>query len=431
MAKSISITCKTKDFLPLDKIESLQGELKKISPASMDKLKNSIKTYGFSFPVFVWESGKRYYSIDGVHRCKALKEIAEVDGYGIPEQVPVVFINAKNRKQAKELLLAASSNYAALNKDYLINEYLNDLDLDSIRSNIELPDINIESLIANSIKTENDDEVPEDVKPITKPGDIWELGRHRVVCGDSTEIDNYKRLFGSSMADMVFTDPPYGVAIGDKNKFLNSFQKAGGNLRDIENDTQTPSELQTVLIKCFKNLLEYAHDHCSFYVTAPQGGELGMMMMMMMMSGIPARHVLMWHKNSPTFSMGRLDYDYQHEPILYAWKKKHVFYGNGSQKRSVWSYDKPRKCDLHPTMKPVELIENAILNSSKSGDVVADIFLGSGSTLIASEKTQRICRGMELESHYCDVIARRYFEWCKANNMETKIKLNGKDYKFT
>jgi hypothetical protein len=162
MAKSISITCKTKDFLPLDKIESLQGELKKISPASMDKLKNSIKTYGFSFPVFVWESGKRYYSIDGVHRCKALKELAEVDGYGIPEQVPVVFINAKNRKHAKELLLAASSNYAVFDQNGMF-DFIADLNLDDLKSNIEIKEISLDEYkfenkemeISDNIQTEH------------------------------------------------------------------------------------------------------------------------------------------------------------------------------------------------------------------------------------------------------------------------------------
>ena len=132
------------------------------------------------------------------------------------------------------------------------------------------------------------------------------------------------------------------------------------------------------------------------------------MMMMMKDSGLPVRHLLIWVKNAPTFSMGRLDYDYKHEPIMYTWGKSHTFYGNGTIKCSVWPFDKPRKCDLHPTMKPVALVAEAILNSSKKGDIVTDIFGGSGTTLMASEQTGRKCYMMELDPHYCDVIIKRW-----------------------
>jgi len=164
------------------------------------------------------------------------------------------------------------------------------------------------------------------------------------------------------------------------------------------------------LLNAFTLANEYGHSHCSYYVTAPQGGELGlmMMMMMMMMSGLPAKHVLIWNKNRQNFSLGRLDYEYKHEPILYTWKEKHNFYGKGKFKNSVWDISKELKCDLHPTMKPVALIENAILNSSLSNCIVLDSFLGSGSTLIACEQTNRICYGMEIDPIYIDVILRRY-----------------------
>ena len=143
-----------------------------------------------------------------------------------------------------------------------------------------------------------------------------------------------------------------------------------------------------------------------------------MMMMMMMMrdSGWQVKHELVWVKNSPTFSMGRLNYDYQHEPILYGWKKSHKWVGKGKFNKSIWNIDKPRKCDLHPTMKPIELIENAVLNSSEKNDIILDLFGGSGSTLIACEKNGRKARLMELDPHYCDVIRRRYTKWALQNN---------------
>lgn len=133
-----------------------------------------------------------------------------------------------------------------------------------------------------------------------------------------------------------------------------------------------------------------------------------MMMMMMRDSGLPVRHILVWNKSSATFSMGRLDYDYKHEPIFYTWTKKHHFYGKN--KTTVWDIAKPRKCDLHPTMKPIELVAEAVNNSTKAGDSVIDIFGGSGSTLIACEQLGRACYTMEIDPHYCDVILARWEE---------------------
>ena len=208
---------------------------------------------------------------------------------------------------------------------------------------------------------------------------------------------------------MVFTDPPYGVAIGDKNKMLQTVQPAGRQTQNIENDTLGTQELYELLVKVFTNIREHAEDDCSYYVTSPQGGELGLMMMMMMRdAGLEVRHMLVWEKNCATFSMRRLDYDYQHEPIFYTWTKKHNFYGKGKYKTTIWQFDKPRKCDLHPTMKPVALISEALLNSSKEGDPVFDFFGGSGSTLIACEELKRKCYMMEIDPKFVDVIIDRW-----------------------
>ncbi|MDI6756425.1 MAG: site-specific DNA-methyltransferase, partial [Endomicrobiia bacterium] len=133
-----------------------------------------------------------------------------------------------------------------------------------------------------------------------------------------------------------------------------------------------------------------------------------------------------WIKNSPVFSMGRLDYDYQHEPILFGWKKKHDWYGNGEFLKSIWEIPKPHKSDLHPTMKPIALIVNAIQNSTSKGMLVIDLFLGSGSTLIACEKTNRICYGAEIDSHYCDVIVQRWVDFTGQKD----IICNGKKIKW-
>lgn len=219
---------------------------------------------------------------------------------------------------------------------------------------------------------------------------------------------------------MVFTDPPYGVSIGDKNKALNAVQKAGRQTENIANDTLKADELYKVLVKAMTNCRLSCKDDASYFVTSPQGGELGLMMMMMKDAGLTVRHMLIWEKNCATFSLGRLDYDYQHEPIFYTWTKSHHNYRKGEYRTTVWKYDKPRKCDLHPTMKPVELVANCINDCSKEGDIILDMFGGSGTTLIASEQLGRKAYLMELDPHYCDVILAR---WEKLTG-KTAMKIN-------
>ena len=258
------------------------------------------------------------------------------------------------------------------------------------------------------------------------------------MCGDSTDPEALRKLMDGDRPSMVFTDPPYGVSIGDKNKTLSAAGFGGGITQNIIGDTLPPDQLYGILVKAFANLRAACDDGCSYYVSSPQGGELGLMMMMMMMrdAGLPVRHMLIWVKNVATFSMGRLDYDYRHEPIFYTWTKSHRWYGDYSntviddsqpidkmskpelkellraylepQEQSTIYCDKPAASKLHPTMKPVRLVARFILNSSAKGDTVADIFGGSGTTLIACEQLGRKCRMMELDPHYCDVIIARW-----------------------
>ncbi|MFA5937347.1 MAG: DUF5131 family protein [Candidatus Paceibacterota bacterium] len=164
-----------------------------------------------------------------------------------------------------------------------------------------------------------------------------------------------------------------------------------------------------------------ACDNCSVFVCSPQGGGL-CMMMMMKDAGLEVRHIINWVKNSPTFSMGRLDYDYQHEPILFTWTKTHKRKKNGAFQTSLWAADKPRKCDLHPTMKPVELPECAILNHTDKKDIVVDMFGGSGTTLIAAEKTGRRCYMLELNPIYVQVIIDRWEAF--TGNNATPLRLD-------
>ena len=213
---------------------------------------------------------------------------------------------------------------------------------------------------------------------------------------------------GGEKADMCFTDPPYGVSIGDKNALLNSVNGGKSIEQNIEYDTLPAEELRQILVKAMTNARLSCKDDASYFVTSPQGGELCMMMMMMQDAGLKVRHVLIWCKNTATFSLGRLDYDYQHEPIFYTWTKSHHNYREGEFRTSIWKYDKPRKCDLHPTMKPVELVANCLKDCTRKGDLVIDVFGGSGTTIVAAEQLGRRCYMVELDPHYCDVIITRW-----------------------
>lgn len=262
----------------------------------------------------------------------------------------------------------------------------------------------------------------------TATGQVWEIvgkaGSHRVMCGDSTKAEDVGRLMGGEKASLVFTDPPYGVGQAAKNRFLNEHPGKNGNTgsgrveTDIIDDDLSPEDLKAKLLPAFVNIRTLViADDCTVFVTAPQGGELSMMMMMMREAGLPVRHVLIWKKNCPTFSMGRLDYDYAHEPILLTWGKRHKRPMAGQHKTSVWEIDKPRSSKEHPTMKPVELVVNALLNNSDSGDVLFDAYCGSGTSVLAAESTGRVCYGMEISPAYVAVILQR----AKDCGMEPRI----------
>jgi DNA modification methylase len=249
-----------------------------------------------------------------------------------------------------------------------------------------------------------EDEVPEPpAEPITKPGDLWILGDHRLLCGDSTKAEDVERLMAGAKADLWLTDPPYGVA------YESAGRRGKENQHDeIENDSRPLDEMA----KFWEQAATLAYSSCSgsssYYWFACQGGDQ-MMMMMMSISRAKwrVRHELIWVKDQMVF--GRCDYHYKHEPILYGWKQDGTHEWNADRKQvSVLEFDRPKRSDEHPTMKPVDLVAYLLGNNTTSGDSVLDTFCGSGTTLIAAEQLGRKCYGMEISPQYCDVIVKRW-----------------------
>jgi site-specific DNA-methyltransferase (adenine-specific) len=249
-----------------------------------------------------------------------------------------------------------------------------------------------------------EDEVPEPpAEPITKPGDLWILGDHRLLCGDSTKAEDVERLMAGAKAELWLTDPPYGVA------YESAGRRGKDNQHDeIENDSRPLDEMA----KFWEQAATLAYASCSgsssYYWFACQGGDQ-MMMMMMSISRAKwrVRHELIWVKDQMVF--GRCDYHYKHEPILYGWKQDGTHKWNADRKQvSVLEFDRPKRSDEHPTMKPVGLVAYLLGNNTTSGDSVLDTFCGSGTTLIAAEQLRRKCYGMEISPAYCDVIVKRW-----------------------
>ena len=321
--------------------------------------------------------------------------LIETDG----SELVVVKRTDLNTDDEKRKRLAVMDNSTSDSSEFDLELLQVDFEVPELEDmGIEVPDIEVEDE-----KEAVEDEVPEEVETRAKLGDIWQLGKHRLMCGDSTSITDVEKLMDGQKADLLFTDPPYGVSYEKKTKEVlksKSYTK-------IQNDDLTLDQFQDFLYDVFTNAFSCLKDTASYYVFSCQGGDQEMMMMMMRQAGIPCRHQIIWVKDAPVFSMGRLDYDYKHEPILYGWVKKHDFQRKGEQDKSVWEYKRTAN-KLHPTMKPVELIANALLNSTKKEENVLDLFGGSGSTLIACEQLNRKCFMMELDEHYCDVIIQRW-----------------------
>ena len=359
---------------------------------AVDAVAASISEFGFKVPIII---DKDNIIVAGHTRYKAAKKL------GL-KTVPCIKADDLTDEQVKAFRLADNKVAEQAEWDFdLLNEELETITMDMEQFGFDLPEDDEEETPTDIIEDDVPD-VPEE--PKSKYGQVYQLGNHRLMCGDSTKKEDVDKLLNGVKADLLFTDPPYNVSMESKSKDV----LKSDNYSHIENDDLSEDEFKMFLQSVFTNANDSLKDDSSYYVFSCQGGDSELMMMMMMREcGIRCRHQIIWVKDAPVFSMGRLDYDYKHEPILYGWKKKHNFYRNGQQDKSVWEFKRTAN-KLHPTMKPVELIVNALMNSTKNGNIVLDLFGGSGSTLMACEQTERINYSMEFDPHYVDVIIQRW-----------------------
>ena len=363
------------------------------SDEQVAKIAASIREWGWTMPVLVDEAGT---IIAGHGRVLAAQRL------GLPE-VPVMV--ATGWSEAKRRAYVIADNKLALNAGW--DEELLRIEMGELQGlGVDLGltgfgELELEKLLISADGDGDPDEAPEPpVDPISKPGDLWICGEHRVLCGDATVRADVDRVLDGGLADMAFTDPPYNVNYANSAK-----DKLRGKNRPILNDALGEG-FEALLHATSTNMLAVTKG--AIYVCM-SSSELDTLQKAFREAGGKWSTFVIWAKN--TFTLGRADYQRQYEPILYGWKDGADHYWCGARDQGdVWLFDKPHKNDLHPTMKPVALVERAIRNSSKSRDIVLDLFGGSGTTMIAAERTGRRARLLELDPRYCDVVVQRWQE---------------------
>lgn len=393
------IKAKTADLIPYGFNNRIHGE------QQVDRIANSINQFGFNQPIVVDENN---IILVGHGRFEAAKKL------GL-EQVPVLKKAnlSETEKRAYRILDNKLQNDSSWNIESL------ELEL----SALEDADFNLESYGLDDLSklfpdevVPQQDEVSEEVSSdtIIKKGDILELGSHRLMCGDSTSLEDVKQLTNGSQFDLLLTDPPYGVSYVGKTD----------NALTIENDSLAEPELASLIIAAFDNAESASRPGAYWYATVPAGPLHLIFAEDWKRRGI-LRQIMVWVKDSMV--LGHSEYHYQHEPILFGWKEGKRHRNPDRTRTTVWSYDRPKANREHPTMKPVPLWAAAIKDGSVAGEIVYDPFLGSGTTLIAADQLGRVCFGMELSPKYCQVIVNRYKAQCESGGRPFVCRLNGED----
>lgn len=362
------------------------------SVEQINKLRSSLREFGFINPVII---DKDFGIIAGHGRVLAAKE------EGITE-VPCVFVDYLTESQKKAYILA--DNRMALDAGW--DEELLKIEIESLKgADFDVGLTGFDEKELSDLFKDTDSDVKDDDYDLTaalekasfvKKGDVWTIGRHRLVCGDATNPDDVKKLMDGKRANLILTDPPYGV----------SFKSSSG--LTIQNDSIKADEFYNFLFAAFKNMVDCLEPGGSAYVFHADTEGLNFRKAFIA-AGLHLAGCCIWVKNS--LVLGRSDYQWQHEPVLYGFLQngKHNWYSDRKQ-TTIWNFDKPKRNENHPTSKPLDLLGYPLKNSSQENSIVLDTFGGSGSTLLACEQSNRICYTMELDEKYASVILRRYVD---------------------
>ncbi|MCC3172170.1 site-specific DNA-methyltransferase [Streptococcus sanguinis] len=397
--------------LPIDSLKPAtynpRKKLKK-GDKEYEKIKKSIVEFGYVDPIIVNYDGT---VIGGHQRLTVLSDL----GY---KEVQCVQVGIDDENKVKALNVALNKITGAWNEELLADLMvdLQDADFNLDLTGFEAPEIDqLFSKVHNKEVKEDDFDVDAELtKPtISKQGDIWHLGKHRVICGDSTKPVTYQLLLEDKKANLVVTDPPYNVNV----------EETAGK---IKNDDMSDAEFYQFLFSMFVNVEQSMEEDASIYVFHADTEGLNFRKAFKD-AGFYLSGCCVWKKNA--LVLGRSPYQWQHEPVLYGWKQKgkHQWFSDRKQ-TTIWEYDRPKSSKEHPTMKPVQLMAYPIQNSSMRGTLVLDPFLGSGSTLIAADQTGRICYGIELDEKFVDVIVKRYME--ATEKVDVKVIREGRTLSF-
>lgn len=396
-------------LVPITKLVPYVNNARTHSPEQINKLRSSLREFGFINPVII---DRDFGVIAGHGRILAAKE------EGIAE-APCVFADHLTEAQKKAYILA--DNRMAMDAGW--DEELLRVEIEALQA--EAFDLSLTGFDEKELSElfKDDADVQEDdfdvdaelEKPtFSKSGDVWTLGRHRLVCGDSTKAETFAILMNGRKANLVVTDPPYNV----------NYEGTAGK---IKNDNLADEKFYQFLLDAFSNIEKVMADDASIYVFHADTEGLNFRKAFSD-AGFYLSGCCIWKK--PSLVLGRSPYQWQHEPCLYGWKKsgKHQWYADRKQ-TTIWEFEKTKKNTDHPTMKPIPLLAYPIQNSSMSNTLVLDPFGGSGSTLIACEQTDRDCYTIELDEKYCDVIVKRYIEQVGSAD-GVSVERDGKTYTF-
>ena len=379
--------------IKIDKlIQANYNTRKDLKPGDAEyiKIKNSIENFGYVSPLII---NKDMTVIGGHQRLKVLKEL------GFTELECIIVDLDKTKEKALNIALnKIQGDWDEEKLEALLQELkLDDFDTELTGFDFDEVDEILKDVTGSKEDNFDIDSAYEEIEePITKQGDIWILGKHRLMCGDSTQKNDIMRLINNQDADMILTDPPYNVDYVGKT----------AEALKIKNDNMSDNQFYEFLKKVFENMYSVTKEGASIYVFHADTEGLNFRKAFKD-AGYKLAECLIWKKDC--FVMGRQDYQWQHEPILYGWKEgaAHYFINDRTQS-TILEFDRPKQSTLHPTMKPIDLIAKLIKNSSKENDIILDLFGGSGSTIIAAEQLNRNCYTMELDPKYCDVIVKRW-----------------------